>query len=221
MQQKRKDLKRCMKRLDALQKELVKHRTCKRLKMCINQLRELQREVERRQPCRTGYPVSESLKLSHPIKLCEYTISFSQLDNCGRELLEDALNARCFAYAPYSNFKVGAAFRSKEGRVFTGCNVENVALTPGCCAERTAMLKGISEGCRVFNAGAVVAYHPSGYTTPCGVCRQFIIEFAKLDIPIYIAQAPESSAPIPLFEDDAEVLVTSIYHLLPHSFSVY
>lgn len=79
MQQKRKDLKRCMKRLDALQKELVKHRTCKRLKMCINQLRELQREVERRQPCRTGYPVSESLKLSHPIKLCEYTISFSQL----------------------------------------------------------------------------------------------------------------------------------------------
>ncbi|TDG53458.1 hypothetical protein AWZ03_000273 [Drosophila navojoa] len=220
MSQKRKELKKCMKRLDALQKELAKQKTCRKLKFYMDQLRELQREVDRRQPCRTGFPVNESLMLPHPIKLCEYTISFGQLDNCGRELLEDALNARCFAYAPYSNFKVGAAFRSKGGKVFTGCNVENAALTPGCCAERTAMLKGISEGCRAFSAGAVVAYHPSGFTTPCGVCRQFMNEFAKLDVPIYIAQAPESSAPVPMFEDDAEVLVTSVYHLLPHAFTL-
>ncbi|XP_030555075.1 uncharacterized protein LOC115758522 [Drosophila novamexicana] len=221
MSQKRKELKKCMKRLDALQNELAKRKTYKRLKCYMEQLKELQNEVDRRQPRRIGFPVSESLKIPHPVKLHEYTICFGQLDNCGRELLEDALNARCYAYAPYSNFKVGAAFRSKSGKVFTGCNVENVAFTPCCCAERTALVKGISEGCKTFNAGAVVAYHPAGYTTPCGVCRQFIHEFAKMDIPIYIAQAPESSAKVPAFEDDEEVLVTSIYHLLPHCFSKY
>ncbi|ALC38202.1 CG8349, partial [Drosophila busckii] len=143
------------------------------------------------------------------------------LDNCGRELLEDALNARCNAYAPYSKFKVGAAFRAKCGQVFTGCNVENVAFTPTCCAERTALLKGISEGQTTYTAGAVVAYHPSGFTTPCGVCRQFIHEFAKRDMPIYIAQAPECDGKLPAFDDNDEVLVTSIFHLLPHSFTTY
>ncbi|EDW03930.1 cytidine deaminase [Drosophila grimshawi] len=221
MSQKRKELKKCMKRLDGLHKELQRRRTCKRLNNYMEQLKELQRELDKRQPQKFGHPVCESQMIPHPIKLHEYTISFCQLDNCGRELLEDALNARCNAYAPYSNCKVGAAFRSKNGRVFTGCNVESVAFTAGCCAERTALVKGVSEGCRVFNAGAVVAYHPSGYATPCGVCRQFIHEFAKMDIPIYIARAPEISEQLPAFEDDAEVLVTSIYHLLPHSFLVY
>ncbi|KAH8392351.1 hypothetical protein KR215_006602 [Drosophila sulfurigaster] len=222
MLQKRKELKKCIKRLDDLQKEVSKRKTYKRLINYMEQLQELQTEVDKRQGPQDGrYSITESLKLPHPIKSPEYTIRFADLDNCGRELLEDALNARCNAYVPYSKFKVGAAFRTKCGRVFTGCNIENVALTPGSCAERTALVKGISEGFKCYDAGAVVAYHESGFTTPCGVCRQFINEFAKTDIPIYIGQAPEVSSKVPAFNDDDEVLVTSIYHLLPHSFSVF
>ncbi|KAH8376984.1 hypothetical protein KR093_002546, partial [Drosophila rubida] len=220
--QKRKELKKCIKCLDDLSKEVSKRKAYKQLIKYMEQLQELQNEVEKRQGPKDGrYPVEESLKLPRPIKSAEYTIRFADLDNCGRELLEDALNARCNAYVPYSKFKVGAAFRTKCGRVFTGCNIENVALTPGCCAERTALVKGISEGFKCYNAGAVVAYHQSGFTTPCGVCRQFINEFARTDIPIYVGQAPEVSTKLPAFSDDDEVLVTSIYHLLPHSFTVF
>ncbi|KAL7742257.1 hypothetical protein ACLKA6_005519 [Drosophila palustris] len=222
MLQKRKELKKCLKSLDELQKELSKRKTHKKLMCYMDKLNQLQSEVDKRQGPRDGrFPIGESLKLPHLIKCPQYTIRFADLDNCGRELVEDALNARCNAYAPYSNFKVGAAFRTKCGRVFTGCNVENVAFTPGCCAERTALVKGISEGFKCYNAGAVVAFHESGYSTPCGVCRQFIQEFAKSDIPIYVAQAPELSTKLPAFDDDDEVLVTSIYNLLPHSFTTF
>ncbi|KAH8271657.1 hypothetical protein KR044_000249 [Drosophila immigrans] len=241
MLQKRRELNKCIKCLDDLQKEVTKRKNYKRLTNYMEQLRELQTEVDKRQGPQDGrYPISESLKVPHPIKCSEYTIRFCDLgellhaiklillkiinyiiDNCGRELLEDALNARVNAYVPYSKFKVGAAFRTNCGRVFTGCNIENVALTPGSCAERTALVKGISEGFKCYNAGAVVAYNASGFTTPCGVCRQFIVEFAKTDIPIYIGQAPELSSKLPAFNDEDEVLVTSIFHLLPHSFTVF
>lgn len=79
MSQKRKELKKCMKRLDALQNELAKRKTYKRLKCYMEQLKELQNEVDRRQPRRIGFPVSESLKIPHPVKLHEYTICFGQL----------------------------------------------------------------------------------------------------------------------------------------------
>ncbi|KAH8413537.1 hypothetical protein KR009_012206 [Drosophila setifemur] len=165
--------------------------------------------------------VSQSDNLPHPEMLEEYTVSFRCVGEDGRELLEAALAARRCAYVPYSNFKVGAAFRSKCGTIYSGCNIENVAYTPGNCAERCALGKGISEGEKHYTAGAVVAYHPDGFTTPCGVCRQFIREFAYKDFPIYIAKAPppEREKNIPAIQDDDEVLVTSAYNLLPHSFS--
>ncbi|KAH8289919.1 hypothetical protein KR018_003218 [Drosophila ironensis] len=185
----------------------------------------LQRELARREALANGERgrVSESDNLPHPCTLDEYTVAFRYVGEDGRELLEAALAARKCAYVPYSNFKVGAAFRAKCGHIYTGCNIENAAFTPGNCAERCALAKGISEGEKQYTAGAVVAYHPDSWTTPCGVCRQFIREFAFRDIPIYIAKAPppEQEHCIPGIQDDDEVLVTSAFNLLPHSFNAY
>lgn len=111
------------------------------------------------------------------------------------------------AYAPYSKFQVGAALRTTCGRIFTGCNVENGAYSPSVCAERTAICKAVSEGYRDIAAIAVVAYQEHSFTTPCGVCRQFISEFTKKDVPVYVAK------PSPV-----RVLVSSVYKLLPMSF---
>ena len=100
-------------------------------------------------------------------------------------LLEAAIAARLQAYAPYSGFFVGAAVLA-GGRVFSGCNVENAAYGLTNCAERTAILKAVSEGVRKIEAMAVVADSP-GPVSPCGACRQVIAEFAKGDVPVYTA----------------------------------
>lgn len=91
------------------------------------------------------------------------------------ELIASATAARERAYAPYSNFKVGAALLGKSGRVYTGCNVENAAYGPSMCAERTAVFKAVSEGEREFEAIAVVT---GNGVSPCGTCRQVMMEFA-------------------------------------------
>ena len=93
-----------------------------------------------------------------------------------KALLRAAMKARTFAYAPYSDFYVGAALLSTDGRIFTGCNIENSAYSPSLCAERCAMAKAVSEGARDFVAIAVVGPEDSE-TTPCGVCRQVLYEF--------------------------------------------
>lgn len=93
-----------------------------------------------------------------------------------RELFEAAQKAIERAYAPYSKFRVGAALLAKDGRVFTGVNVENSSFGATICAERTAMVKAVSEGCREFEAIAVAS--SSGMAWPCGICRQFMYEFA-------------------------------------------
>ena len=92
-----------------------------------------------------------------------------------RELYEKAQDMINKAYAPFSKFKVGAALLSKDGRVFTGVNVENSSLGGTICAERTAFVKAISEGVREFQAIAVVS--GEGAVWPCGICRQFMKEF--------------------------------------------
>lgn len=94
-----------------------------------------------------------------------------------KELLEIALGAMENAYAPYSDFKVGAALLCDDGTVFTGCNIENASYGASNCAERTAVFKAVSEGRRNFSAIAVVS---SGgeETFPCGICRQVLAEFA-------------------------------------------
>lgn len=91
-------------------------------------------------------------------------------------LLNSAIEARKFAYAPYSGYKVGAALLATDGRVFTGCNVENAAYGNAMCAERTALFKAVSEGARAFSAIAIAGSGSAPF--PCGACRQSLYEFA-------------------------------------------
>ncbi len=107
-----------------------------------------------------------------------------------RQLIETANKAREKAYAPYSGFTVGAALLATDGRVFTGCNIENSAYTPTCCAERVAIFKAVSEGCKAFDAIAVVGGKGDCVRDkcyPCGVCRQVMSEFCSEDMKIYFS----------------------------------
>lgn len=99
-------------------------------------------------------------------------------DEQARRLVEIAKQARQRAYVPYSHFPVGAALLTRSGKVYTGCNVENASYSPTICAERTAVVKAVSEGDREIFAIAVVA-DTDGPCSPCGVCRQVISEFGK------------------------------------------
>ena len=95
-----------------------------------------------------------------------------------QELIRMALAARERAYAPYSDFMVGAALRAEDGRIFTGCNVENAAFGSTICAERTALLKAVSEGHRDDWTTIAIAGRGGDYCWPCGSCRQMLYEFA-------------------------------------------
>lgn len=99
-----------------------------------------------------------------------------------KKLIEAAIEARKFAYTPYSKFKVGAALLTKSGKIYTGCNIENAAYTPSNCAERTAFFKAVSEGETSFKAIAIVAGKEElEITAPCGVCRQVMMEFCDIN----------------------------------------
>ncbi len=101
----------------------------------------------------------------------------------GEELIKLAEAAALNAYSPYSNFKVGAALLDDNGNVYTGCNVENSSFSVTCCAERVALLKAVSEGSRKFKAIAVVGTNDGKFDkmcTPCGVCRQALLEFVDV-----------------------------------------
>ena len=106
-----------------------------------------------------------------------------------KALITAAAGARELSYAPYSNFCVGAALLARDGRIFTGCNVENAAYSPTNCAERTAVFKAVSEGVREFAAIAVVGGkrgETSPLCAPCGVCRQVLAEFCPPDFPVIL-----------------------------------
>lgn len=125
-----------------------------------------------------------------------------------KELLQKAIEARSFAYAPYSDHKVGAALLGKSGKVYTGCNVENAGYTPTNCAERTAVFKAVSEGEREFTAIAVVGGlgdNLSEVCAPCGVCRQVLAEFCDKDMRV-IMGTPD------------KITVSTLGDLLPLSF---
>lgn len=107
-----------------------------------------------------------------------------------RELYERAVEMIPLAYAPFSKFKVGAALLTKDGKVFTGVNVENSSFGGTICAERTAFVKAISEGYREFEAVAVVS--SEGEAWPCGICRQFMKEFCDDDFKIITGNDVES-----------------------------
>ena len=111
------------------------------------------------------------------------------------ELIERAKKAMEFSYAPYSDFHVGAALLTKDGKVYTGCNIENAGYTPSNCAERTAFFKAGSEGEKEFQAICVVGGKEgplTELTAPCGVCRQVMMEFCHPEtFEIILAVSPE------------------------------
>jgi cytidine deaminase len=117
-------------------------------------------------------------------------------------LVQQAIQARENAYAPYSNYKVGAALLTTDGKVFKGCNVENASYGPSMCAERVAVFKAVSEGYKEFEAVAVATVNGG---TPCGVCRQVLREFAP-NLVVVVSDT----------ESNFQVLTLS--DLLPHSF---
>jgi probable rRNA maturation factor len=118
-------------------------------------------------------------------------------------LFQKAMEASRNAYAPYSNYHVGAALLSEDGQIFTGVNVENASYPAGICAERSAGVQAVSAGCRKFNAIAVAS--PDGEASMCGICRQFFTEFSKDMIVIY-------------GEDEAHLKAERLSALLPSDF---
>jgi cytidine deaminase len=122
------------------------------------------------------------------------------------ELIALAQQARERAYAPYSGFPVGAALLGRSGKVFTGCNVENAAYPLTTCAERTAVVKAVSEGERAFEAIAVVT---ATGATPCGACRQILREFG----------GPTGDLRVIVADLEGHVRTFTIAELLPHGFT--
>lgn len=121
-----------------------------------------------------------------------------------RELFDRACAAMDFAYVPYSRFRVGACLLSDDGRAFTGCNVENASYGGTICAERTALVKAVSEGATKFTAIAVAGEDAAAW--PCGICRQVLREFSPGMKVVCGARAT------------GEFTVTTLQRLLPHSF---
>ena len=119
-------------------------------------------------------------------------------------LVKAAIDATKYAYVPYSNFKVGAAILAENGKIYTGCNIENASYSPTNCAERTAIFKAVSEGVTKFKKIAVVG-GPNGnlenYCPPCGVCRQVISEFADEDFELILGTSENTYAIYNFFQE--------------------
>ena len=127
------------------------------------------------------------------------------------KLIKKAIEMLNFSYAPYSNFHVGAALLTSEGKIHTGCNIENAAYGPSNCAERTAIFKAVSEGKKEFEAIAIVGGKNGkieNFCPPCGVCRQVLAEFCKKDFEIVLAKSTN------------EYKIMTLEQLLPESFSL-
>lgn len=127
-----------------------------------------------------------------------------------QKMIDLAIEQLSFAYTPYSGFQVGAALLTKEGKIYTGCNIENAAYSPTNCAERTAFFKAVSEGERQFQAICIVGGKNgvlTEYTAPCGVCRQVMMEFCNPD-----------SFQIILAKDRETYKMFSLRELLPMGF---
>ena len=117
-------------------------------------------------------------------------------------LIQAALTVRAMAYAPYSNYPVGAALLMADGRIVTGVNVENASYGLSMCAERTAVFKAVSDGQQKILAVAVATDNAG---SPCGACRQVLTEFAG-DVPVYLVDAAGNGRD------------TTLYALLPDHF---
>ncbi|MBL8064237.1 MAG: cytidine deaminase [Chthonomonadaceae bacterium] len=122
------------------------------------------------------------------------------------DLIELSREARRLAYAPYSNYKVGAAVLGVDGKTYTGCNVENVSFGLTVCAERTAVVKMVSAGCQELLALAVATADGG---TPCGMCLQVLLEFTKTPDQVKVTCVNES------FKGHTYTLT----ELIPHGFA--
>ena len=122
-----------------------------------------------------------------------------------QELAARAFEMHEYAYVPYSGFPVGAALLCADGTVFTGCNVENAAYGSTICAERTALLKAVSEGHRDEWQAIAVAGRGEDYCWPCGSCRQMLYEFAP-NLKVLVARG------------DGDFVSTTLAELMPHGF---
>lgn len=126
------------------------------------------------------------------------------------ELIRVALASRQNAYAPYSNYKVGAAVQMGDGRIVGGCNVENASYGLCNCAERTAVFRAIAEGAPPVVTAVAVATEDGG--SPCGACRQVLAEFAPPD---------EAPVPVLLLDRDGNIVrETTLQELLPLAFNL-
>ena len=127
------------------------------------------------------------------------------------KIVSEALRMRQYSYVSYSHFRVGAALLTENGDIYTGCNIENAAYTPTNCAERTAFFKAVSEGERSFTAIAIAGGAEDAkeleYCSPCGVCRQVMMEFCN----------PETFQVI-LVKSETEYQVFTLQEILPLGF---
>ncbi|XP_020786653.2 cytidine deaminase b [Boleophthalmus pectinirostris] len=121
-----------------------------------------------------------------------------------KNMISEANKVKRNAYCPYSQFRVGAALLTTDNHIYTGCNVENACYNLGICAERNAMSKAVSEGCRSFKA-IVITSDLSEHISPCGGCRQFMREFGA-DWEVYLTKT------------DGSHLKMTVKELLPVSF---
>ncbi|KLO20352.1 cytidine deaminase [Schizopora paradoxa] len=128
-----------------------------------------------------------------------------------QHLIQAAINAKAYAYCPYSKFRVGAALLATSGETIMGCNVENASYGGTICAERTAIVKAVSNGVKSFKALAVTTDVPD-CVSPCGMCRQVIREFCALDMPVLLVPGNFGSA------GAVEIKVMTLEQLLPMSF---
>ena len=122
-----------------------------------------------------------------------------------KQLVEQAFAMLERSYVPYSNFPVGAALLCADGTVFTGCNVENAAYGSTICAERTALLKAVSDGHRDDWQTIAIAGRGEDYCWPCGSCRQMLYEFAP-ELRVLVARG------------DGDFVTTTLSELMPHGF---
>ncbi|XP_043086311.1 cytidine deaminase-like [Puntigrus tetrazona] len=109
-----------------------------------------------------------------------------------KELVRKSQEAKEQAYCPYSKFRVGAAVLTSDGKVFTGCNVENASYPLGLCAERTAISKAVSEGYTGFKAIAIASDLKDSFISPCGACRQFMREVIRSQWEVYMSKSDGS-----------------------------
>ncbi|XP_070784666.1 cytidine deaminase-like [Enoplosus armatus] len=118
------------------------------------------------------------------------TLKTGDADDWIKSLIQESHKAKEFSYCPYSQLRVGSALLTEDGRIFTGCNVENACFYLGLCAERTAINKAVSEGYKKFKAIAVSSDLEDRVIPPCGACRQVIREFG--DMPVFMTKVDES-----------------------------